>query len=95
MFPLAVTYTLFYSRLSTHTPHYPSSQMTKVQLLRNKVSLVKGQGTMIMSALISFSLAWAPGYVYNTSYTFRMATEDITEPQPTVPVGSIAIYWRR
>lgn len=55
---------------------------------------MKDERTMI-TLLISFSLAWAPGYVYNTSYTFRMATEDITEPQPTVPVGSIAIYWRR
>ncbi|KAI9256530.1 Gryzun, putative trafficking through golgi-domain-containing protein [Phascolomyces articulosus] len=41
------------------------------------------------------SQAWTAGYVSNTNYLFRMATNDITEPQPTIPVGSIIIYWRR
>ncbi|KAI9311302.1 Gryzun, putative trafficking through golgi-domain-containing protein [Dichotomocladium elegans] len=38
---------------------------------------------------------WSPAHVYNISFMFRMATDDITEVQPTVPVGSLVVRWRR
>ncbi|KAI9492284.1 Gryzun, putative trafficking through golgi-domain-containing protein [Zychaea mexicana] len=39
--------------------------------------------------------SWTAGHVCDTNYLFRMATKDMTEPQPTIPVGSIIIHWRR
>ncbi|KAI8146339.1 Gryzun, putative trafficking through golgi-domain-containing protein [Fennellomyces sp. T-0311] len=41
------------------------------------------------------SQTWSAGHVCNANYLFRMATDDMTEPQPTIPVGSLVIYWRR
>ncbi|KAI8374513.1 Gryzun, putative trafficking through golgi-domain-containing protein [Radiomyces spectabilis] len=38
---------------------------------------------------------WKTGHVYNADYLFRLVTDDLTEPQPPIPIGSIAIYWRR
>ncbi|KAI7879688.1 hypothetical protein K492DRAFT_216972 [Lichtheimia hyalospora FSU 10163] len=78
--------------LATPSPNLERSEKWQVA---TSVRCCAASALEIEKVVLEQTVTWAPGYVYNTSYTFRMATEDITEPQPTVLVGSIAIYWRR
>ncbi|KAI8643763.1 Gryzun, putative trafficking through golgi-domain-containing protein [Parasitella parasitica] len=41
------------------------------------------------------SQTWKTGHTYNANYLFQLSTSDLTEEQTAVPVGNIAIEWKR
>ncbi|KAI7870632.1 Gryzun, putative trafficking through golgi-domain-containing protein [Spinellus fusiger] len=49
----------------------------------------------LVSKMDNVKQIWKTGHVYNVNYLFRLSTTDVTEPTCPVPVGTLAIQWKR